>query len=202
MFSGVHGGAWDGPGLNTSSAASDTVGGSVRAHRFRRFRIDLREAPPGRQVPGPFGPRHVRHRPLHDHGRCQLRRHCRPGLLRAERHRIQIPAQSDLVAVNSRAAPGPQLGRSREAPFVPFPELQIYRAGTEPPEAWRSDRGSKSRANGHKDSLRTCDIRLSPSEESQTLGDTGRTTPQRAGSDPCPARATSGAEEGIVGRKK
>jgi hypothetical protein len=44
--------------------------------------------------------------------------------------------------------------------------------------------GSKSRANGRKGSLGTCEIRLSPSEKSQTLGGTGRTTPRRAEDDP------------------
>ena len=44
--------------------------------------------------------------------------------------------------------------------------------------------GSENRANGRKGSLGTCEIRLSPSEKSQKQGDTGRTTPRRAGRDP------------------
>src|SRR4051812_27464809 len=44
--------------------------------------------------------------------------------------------------------------------------------------------GSESRANGRKGSLGTCEIRLSPSEKSQTLGDTGVTTPRRTDHDP------------------
>lgn len=44
--------------------------------------------------------------------------------------------------------------------------------------------GSENRANGRKGSLGTCEIRLSPSEKSQTLGDTGITTPWRAARDP------------------
>ena len=53
--------------------------------------------------------------------------------------------------------------------------------------------GSESRANGRKGSLGTCEIRLSPSEKSQTLGDTGITTPWRAASDPvCRASERTG----------
>ena len=44
--------------------------------------------------------------------------------------------------------------------------------------------GSESRANGRKGSLGTCEIRLSPSEKSQSWGDTGTPTPRRAASDP------------------
>ena len=44
--------------------------------------------------------------------------------------------------------------------------------------------GSESRANGRKGSLGTCEIRLSPFEQSQTLDDTGRTTSRRAENDP------------------
>ena len=43
--------------------------------------------------------------------------------------------------------------------------------------------GSESRANGRKGFLGTCEIRLSPSEKSQKVGDTGKTTPWRTGSD-------------------
>ena len=50
--------------------------------------------------------------------------------------------------------------------------------------------GSESRANGHEGCLGTCEIRLSPSEQSQKVGDTGRRTPWRTGSD-----LVSGASE-------
>jgi hypothetical protein len=43
--------------------------------------------------------------------------------------------------------------------------------------------GSESRANGRKGSLGTCEIRLSPSEKSQKVGETGQRTPWRTGSD-------------------
>ena len=53
-------------------------------------------------------------------------------------------------------------GGSTEAPQVPGAEVRP---------------GSESRANGRKGSLRTWEIRLSPSEKSQKEGDTGKRTP-------------------------
>ena len=60
--------------------------------------------------------------------------------------------------------------------------------------------GSESRANGRKGSLGTCEIRLSPSEQCQTLGGPGRTTPRRAASDPvCCASEEAGQRRVSLG---